>query len=137
MMHVEIVDGPIDTEYALDRLSVLNSGAVVIFSGVVRPTEGIHRIERLHYEHYPEMAGKKIKEIAKETAEKHRLKDVVVLHRFGDVPVGETSVVVAVCSERRKDAFAGCSEIIDRVKQEAPIWKKDIGERTQWQSERR
>jgi molybdopterin synthase catalytic subunit len=135
-MHIEVTEKKIDVEQAMARLSKVDSGAVVVFSGVVRPWEGNDRIEKLHYEHYPEMAKKRMVEIVSESVEKWKLTDATVLHRVGDVPAGELSVVVAVSSERRKNAFGGCAEIIERIKQEVPIWKKDIGERTQWQSER-
>lgn len=136
MMYIEVTEKKIEVEQALARLSRVESGAVVVFSGVVRPWEGKDRIEKLHYEHYPEMATKRIGEIVTESVEKWKLADATVVHRVGDVPAGELSVVVAVSSERRKNAFGGCAEIIERIKKEVPIWKKDIGERTQWQSER-
>ena len=136
-MHIEIVDGPVSIEYALERLKTTDAGALVVFTGMVRPEEEGRRIDKLHYEHYPELAGKMIHEIVNDAMARHHLTDAVVIHRYGDVRAGEVSVVIAVSSERRVNAFKGCSEIIDRIKQEVPIWKKDVGERTQWQSERK
>lgn len=135
-MHIEMKEGRLEASYALGKLSQDGAGAMVLFSGVVRPEENGSRIDKLHYDHYPEMAERVLKAIVQDVMDKHKLKDVVVIHRVGDVPAGEASIFIAVSSERRKDSFAGCSEMIDRIKTEAPIWKKDIGERTQWQSER-
>ena len=135
-MHIEMKEGRLEASYALSKLSQESTGAMVLFSGVVRPEEKGSRIDMLHYDYYPEMAERVLKGIVQDVMKRHRLKDVVVVHRVGDVPAGEASIYIAVSSERRKDSFAGCSEMIDRIKTEAPIWKKDIGERTQWQSER-
>lgn len=136
-MHIEMKEGKLDASYALGKLGSDSAGAMVLFSGIVRPEENGSRIDKLHYEYYPEMAEKVLKGIVQDAMQRHRLKDVVVIHRVGDVPAGEASIFIAVSSERRRDSFAGCSEMIDRIKTEAPIWKKDIGERTEWQSERR
>lgn len=136
-MNIEITTGAIDTGAWLGKLDTGGAGAVVTFSGTVRPMEGETRIDSLHYEHYDEMARGRMREIVSQAIESFSLTDAVVVHRVGDVGVGESSVFIAVSAERRRDAFAGCSSIIDRIKQEVPIWKKDVGEKTQWQSERK
>lgn len=136
-MHIELTDRKIGSEEALRMLSTDAAGAAVTFSGIVRPLEGGASIEKLHYEHYPGMAEKTIRGIVEEAVAAHGLTDAVVIHRIGDVPAGEESVVVAVSAGHRREAFEGCSQIMDRIKSEVPIWKKDIGERTQWQSERK
>lgn len=135
-MIVEIRASSISEAEALTKLDRNGCGSVVLFSGVVRPMEGERTISSLHYEHYPGMAERAITVIASEAMKKFKLKDTVVIHRIGDVPAGDISIVVAVSSERRKNSFAACSEIIDRLKTTVPIWKKETGETTQWQSER-
>jgi molybdopterin synthase catalytic subunit len=95
------------------------AGAIVTFQGVTR------QVERLDYEAYVEMAGERIAEIAREAAERHGLCAAAVEHRVGEVPLSEPSVCVAVSAPHRGEAFAGAREIIDRVKAEAPIWKKE------------
>lgn len=136
-MHIELTDRKIGAEEAVRMLRTDAAGAAVTFSGIVRPLEGGAAIEKLHYEHYPGMAEKTIRGIVEEAVAAHGLTDAVVIHRVGDVPAGEESVVVAVSAGHRMEAFEGCSQIMDRIKSEVPIWKKDIGERTQWQSERK
>ena len=96
------------------------AGAVVTFQGVTR------EVERLEYEAYAEMAEERMAEIAAEALERHGLCAAAVEHRVGDVPLSEPSVIVAASSPHRGEAFAGAREIIDRVKAEAPIWKKEV-----------
>jgi len=95
------------------------AGAVVTFQGVTR------QVERLDYEAYVEMAEERLAEIARVAAERHGLCAAAVEHRVGTVPLSEPSVCVAVSAPHRGEAFAGAREIIDRVKAEAPIWKKE------------
>jgi molybdopterin converting factor subunit 1 len=103
------------------------AGAVVTFSGITR------QVERLEYEAYAEMAEERMTAIAAEAIERHGLRAAAVEHRVGPVPLSEPSVVVAVSAPHRGEAFAGAREIIDRVKAEAPIWKKEVGgEEARW-----
>src|SRR4051794_5147775 len=96
------------------------AGAVVCFEGVTR------EVERLEYEAYAEMAEPRLRAIAAEEAERHGLCAVAVEHRIGSVPLSEPSVIVAASAPHRGEAFAGARAVIDRVKAEAPIWKKEI-----------
>ena len=96
------------------------AGAVVTFAGVTR------EVERLDYDAYAEMAEERMAAIATEAVERHGLCAAAVEHRIGEVPLSEPSVIVAVSAPHRGEAFAGAREIIDRVKAEAPIWKKEI-----------
>jgi molybdopterin converting factor subunit 1 len=97
-----------------------HAGAVVTFSGVTRD------VERLEYEAYAEMAEQRMAEIVAAAVQRHGLCAAAVEHRVGDVPLSEPSVIAAASAPHRGEAFAGAREIIDRVKAEAPIWKKEI-----------
>jgi molybdopterin synthase catalytic subunit len=97
------------------------AGAVVIFEGVTR------EVEALEYEAYAEMAEPRLASIALEEAERHDLCAVAVEHRIGIVRLGEPSVIVAASAAHRGEAFAGARAVIDRVKSEAPIWKREEG----------
>ena len=114
------------TEEALDvgRLSALvrdpRAGAVVLFEGVTR------EVERLEYEAYAEMAEPRLRSICAEEAARHGLCAVAVEHRIGSVALSEPSVVVAASGPHRGETFAGARAVIDRVKAEAPIWKKEV-----------
>jgi molybdopterin synthase catalytic subunit len=107
------------------------AGAVVTFQGTTRD------VDKLAYDAYAEMAEPRIAQILGECAVAHDLKAIAAEHRIGDVPLGEASVVVAVSSAHRAEAFAGAREAIDRIKAEAPIWKKEVkfegeGEAESW-----
>jgi MoaE-MoaD fusion protein len=118
---------PLSIDSLSERVRDPRAGAVVTFAGVTR------EVDRLEYEAYAEMAEEQMTTIAAEAAERHGLCAAAVEHRVGDVPLSEPSVIVAVSAPHRGEAFAGAREIIDRVKAEAPIWKKEIdGSRERW-----
>ena len=98
------------------------AGAVVTFSGVTR------EVDHLDYEAYEEMALAKMRAIAEAAVERHGLCAAAVEHRVGRVPLSEPSVVVAASAPHRGEAFAGAREIIDELKANAPIWKREEGE---------
>jgi molybdopterin synthase catalytic subunit len=75
-----------------------------------------------------EMARERIAAILRDCSERHRLEAAAAEHRVGTVPLGEASVVVAVSAAHRGEAFAGAREAIDRIKAEAPIWKKEVAQ---------
>jgi molybdopterin synthase catalytic subunit len=110
-----------------ERVRDPRAGAVVTFSGVTRD------VDRLEYDAYAEMAEERMAAIATEALERHGLCAAAVEHRVGDVSLSEPSVIVAVSAPHRGEAFAGAREIIDRVKAEVPIWKKEIeGRAERW-----
>jgi MoaE-MoaD fusion protein len=118
---------PLSLDLLASRVRDSRAGAVVTFSGVTR------EVERLEYEAYTEMAEERMTGIVAEAVERHRLCAAAVEHRIGNVPLTEPSVIVAASAPHRGEAFAGAREIIDRVKAEAPIWKKEIeGEGERW-----
>jgi molybdopterin synthase catalytic subunit len=111
---------------SVDRVRSLvrdpRAGAVVTFEGVTR------EVARLDYEAYTEMAEQRIAEIVAQAIESHGLCAAAAEHRIGTVPLSEPSVIVAVSAPHRGEAFAGAREIIDRIKAECPIWKREEGE---------
>jgi molybdopterin synthase catalytic subunit/molybdopterin converting factor small subunit len=117
-----IVDGPLSLDDVAARVRDPRAGAVVTFSGVTR------EVAHLDYEAYAEMAARRIDEIVAEAVERHGLCAAAADHRIGRVPLSQPSVVVAASAPHRGEAFAGAREIIDRIKAEAPIWKKEEGE---------
>jgi molybdopterin converting factor subunit 1 len=96
------------------------AGAIVTFQGVTR------EVASLDYEAYREMAEERIVAILDECVERHGLLAAAAEHRVGRVPRGEPGVVVAVAAGHREEAFAGAREAIDRIKAEAPIWKREL-----------
>ncbi|MBV9213899.1 MAG: molybdenum cofactor biosynthesis protein MoaE [Actinobacteria bacterium] len=118
--HARVVDAPLVLDDLVERVRDHRAGAVVTFTGVTR------EVGRLEYEAYVEMAEERIAGIVADAVETHRLCAAAVEHRVGPVPLSEPSVAVAVSAPHREAAFAGAREIIDRVKAEAPIWKKEV-----------
>ena len=124
---VRVTGEPLSLEALAERVRDPRAGAVVTFQGVTR------EVERLEYEAYAEMAEERLAEIALEAVERHGLCGAAVEHRVGTVPLSEPSVTVAASAPHREEAFAGAREMIDRVKSEAPIWKKEVeGGRERW-----
>jgi molybdopterin synthase catalytic subunit len=117
----EVVEEALSLDAVAARVADPRAGAVVTFSGTTRD------VEFLDYEAYAEMAATKIDAIVAEAIERHGLCRAAADHRHGRVPLGEASVVVAASAPHRPEAFAGAREIIDRIKAEAPIWKREEG----------
>lgn len=117
-----IVEGALSLGAVAERVQDPRAGAIVTFSGVTRA------VSHLDYEAYAEMASERIDAIVADAVARHDLCAAAADHRVGRVPLGEASVVVAASAPHRDAAFAGGREIIDRIKAEAPIWKKEEGE---------
>lgn len=122
MVHVRLTDEPLRARELMDRVRDVRAGAVVVFEGVTR------EVDQLEYQAYAEMAERRMAEIVAQAAERHRLCAAAAEHRLGTVPLSEPSVVVAASAPHREEAFAGAREMIDRIKAEAPIWKKEGGQ---------
>jgi molybdenum cofactor biosynthesis protein MoaC/molybdopterin converting factor subunit 1 len=126
-----VTDGPLSIERMSAAVGRPGAGAIVVFAGTTRD------IERLEYEAYREMAEERIATILDDCVARHGLEAAAAEHRVGSVPLGEPSVVVAVAAAHRGEAFAGAREAIDRIKAEAPIWKREVegsgdAQRTRW-----
>jgi molybdopterin synthase catalytic subunit len=115
-----VTEEPLDAAAITARVRDPRAGAVVVFEGVTR------EVERLEYEAYAEMAEPRIASILGEALDRHGLCAAAAEHRVGTVPLSESSVIVAVSAPHRGEAFAGAREAIDRIKAEAPIWKKEV-----------
>jgi molybdopterin synthase catalytic subunit len=128
----EVVDSPISIDEVANRLSAPENGAITLFVGTVRGlTEkpaGDVVTDYLEYEAYAEMAEPVLESIAGEAVERWpAIHAVSIVHRIGRMEIGEVSIVIAVAAGHREDTFDACHYIIDRVKQIAPIWKREVG----------
>jgi molybdopterin synthase catalytic subunit len=121
--HVRVTDQPLSLELLSRRVADPLAGAIVTFQGVTR------EVTLLDYEAYTEMAQERIERIARECLSAHGLRGLAIEHRVGSVALGDASVIVAASAAHRAEAFAGAREAIDRVKAEAPIWKREQRER--------
>lgn len=125
-MMASIVSGPIVIDEILKKLNPGNTGAIVTFIGTVREKSGDITVTALEYEAYIEMAESTMVNILAGSIKKFALIDAIAVHRIGRLGIGEASIAIAVSAQHRKEGFDGCSEILNRIKAEAPIWKKDI-----------
>ena len=101
------------------------AGAVASFVGYVRDAAEQGAVTALELEHYPGMTEKALTAIVDDAMRRWPLFDVSVIHRVGLLPLQEPIVLVAVASAHRQDAFEACACIMDRLKTEAPFWKKE------------
>jgi len=113
---------PISAEVALAGLSDLGGGAVSSFTGISRDDGGVTAIE---LEHYPGMTESSLMRLIDEAFARWALLGAAIVHRIGRVAVGEPVVVVGAASRHRADALEATAFLIDRLKTDAPFWKKE------------
>jgi molybdenum cofactor biosynthesis protein MoaC/molybdopterin converting factor subunit 1 len=119
-VHARVTGEPLSVDDLVAAVGRPGAGALVVFCGTTRD------VDRLEYEAYGEMATERIASILETAISSHGLEAAAAEHRVGEVPLGEPSVIVAVSAAHRGEAFAGAREVIDRVKAEAPIWKREV-----------
>lgn len=116
---------PLDIAGMLAGAHHPGAGAVVLFSGEVRDNNRGKAVAYLEYEAHGPLAEKVIAEVVETAREMYSLRVALARHRTGRVAVGETAVVVITASAHRGEAYAANQYIIDRIKREAPIWKRE------------
>jgi molybdopterin synthase catalytic subunit len=128
---VGITDQPLDVGEALSFVSAPECGGVGLFVGIVR-SEGSERkdapVVRLIYEAHPDLAEARLAQIARAATSKWDVRRVAAIHRTGSCSVGDPTVVVAASAPHRSDALEACRWIIDSIKTEVPIWKREVYE---------
>src|SRR6267154_5145801 len=121
-----LVRTPIETAEIVANLKAPRDGAVVVFEGIVRNHSGNRTTMYLEYEAYEAMAIAKMREIGARMREKFSIRRFAMIHRLGRLEIGETSVLIAVCSAHRAAAFDACRFGIATLKSTVPIWKKEF-----------
>lgn len=119
---------PLDPREVEAQVAGSGQGARVTFQGTVRNRTGDHGVVALEYEAYPAMALAVLRQIGNEGVRGWPGARVAVAHRTGRLTVGEVSVVICVSHPHRAQAFEACRHVIERLKQDVPIWKKEIRE---------
>ena len=121
-----ILDDPIDPADSVAAVRDPECGALATFLGTARRhTEG-REVVRLEYEVHESMALRQFEILARDLRARHAVARIAIDHRRGIVPIGEVSVAIAVSAPRRRDALAACAEAIERLKQDIPIWKREV-----------
>ncbi len=123
-----IQDTPLSLDEVVRAVTDVGQGGLVTFTGVVRDHSRGKTVTRLDYEAYGEMAQKQLARIGAETTEKWPGTRVAIAHRVGELRPGDLAVVIAVSAPHRKEAFRACEHVIDRLKEDVPIWKKEYAD---------
>jgi molybdopterin synthase catalytic subunit len=124
---VRVTAEPLSVDEALAFVADPAAGGTCVFLGTVRDSgaDG-ETVTSLRYESWDELAIERLREIADRLRERWPILKVAVLHRTGDLDVGQASVVVAVSAGHRAEAFEACREGIEQLKHDVPIWKKEL-----------
>jgi molybdopterin synthase catalytic subunit len=122
---VRLSADPLSVDEALAFVADPAAGGTCVFVGTVRDASSAGEVSALRYEAWDELAEDRLREIGAEVLERWPVRRVAILHRTGDLPVGEASVVVACSAPHRAEAFEACRHGIERLKQDVPIWKKE------------
>ena len=117
---------PLDVGAAFTFLQTPKAGGIDLFVGTTRQWTADTETVRLEYDCYEAMALKEMERLAEEAHARWPVERVCLLHRLGVVPPAEVSVVVGVATPHRADAFAACRFLIDALKQQVPIWKREV-----------
>src|SRR5436309_2944097 len=125
---IDILPTALPTDKALSFVSTPNAGGIALFLGTTRSetTSQGHDLHALDYEAYPEMALPQLQTLAQAARSQWPIVKQVILHRTGRVQLSQPSVLIAVASPHRHEAFSAARFIIDAIKADVAIWKKEI-----------
>jgi molybdopterin synthase catalytic subunit len=127
VVRAEISAEPIDAGSHETLVADSAAGAVVTFCGAVRDHDGDRRVVSLEYVGHPS-AMETVRAVAARAAERPGVLAVAVSHRVGTLAIGETALVATISSAHREAAFAACARLVDELKHELPIWKRQAFE---------
>ncbi len=125
MISVLLTDQVISLSQFTAQVESVQAGAVATFSGNVRTLDNGREVTKLFYEIHPS-TEQILNEVVREVASRHSILEVAVAHRFGEIALGESALIVAISSEHRGDAFRACAEMVDEIKVRIPIWKHQV-----------
>ena len=123
VVRAEVTEAPISVTELAGAVQDAAAGAVVTFEGVVRNHDADRAVTGIGYSCHP-TAGRIVEQIARDVAQAGRVRALGVVHRVGDLAVGDAALAVAVSSDHRAEAFAVCSQIVEEVKERLPVWKR-------------
>jgi molybdopterin synthase catalytic subunit len=122
---IQLTHEPIDTAALLELARHPEAGAIVLFLGTTRELTGSRQTVALDYEAYEDMAERRLAELEAEARRRWPVIECCIAHRLGRVPAMEASVAIVVASPHRRDAFAAGQWLIDTLKANVPIWKRE------------
>lgn len=125
-MQIELTHDTIDTRAITDALKAGEDGAVTVFDGIVRNNTKGRQTLYLDYTAHEAMALSQMQALAAEAVERFGVRDIAIVHRLGRLEIGDTSILIAVASAHRGVTFDACRWLIDTLKKQVPIWKKEF-----------
>ena len=123
-----IVSEAIDCRAVIDEVTGEDRGAVLTFAGTVRNTNLGRTVRSIDYHAYESMACKELEKLALETTDRWPGVKIRIVHRIGRLELGEASVFIAAAGAHRDESFAALRHAIDRLKEDAPVWKRELYE---------
>ena len=102
-----------------------NIGGITTFLGTGRELSKGENISKLNFEHYPKMAEKKLEEIRLQAIKDYGIIEMIIIHRIGEIDIGENIVLIVAAGEHRKETFKACEWAIAELKRTTPIWKRE------------
>jgi molybdopterin synthase catalytic subunit len=125
MIFARVASEVIDPAEVLARVGSARDGATLLFLGVVRDHADDRPVSGMRYDAYQEMASEVLRTIAEEAAGRLGTDHVAVVHRFGELAIGDVSVAIAVSSPHRAEAYKASRHVIEEIKERLPVWKKE------------
>lgn len=126
MIKIRIQPEALDIAAALKEMQAVPAGALASFTGIARADSAAGQsVTAIELEHYPAMTEAALQALAQSAMQRWPLVACCILHRVGIIPVGDAIVLVATASSHRADALESCGFLIDRLKTDAPFWKKE------------
>ena len=123
--HVGVTQDPIDPASLLAHVGAAEDGAQILFLGTVRDHNDGRPVRGVHYEAYQQMAEEVLAQVAEEAAADLRGGSVAVVHRVGELAIGDVSVAIAVSSPHRAEAYEASRYVIEEIKKRLPVWKQE------------
>ena len=126
--HITIQEAPhaLDHEALRQQLETIGCGAIVSFLGITRGTEGDAEVYALEFDAWQEKLGPVLENLANQACDTYGALSVAIAHRTGRVEPQESIVSIHVASPHRKEAFQACEWLIDELKKQAPLWKREV-----------
>jgi molybdopterin synthase catalytic subunit len=122
---VRVTAEPIDVDAVAASVADPAAGGTCVFVGTVRDHSDAGAVTGITYEAWEELATARLSELAADVARTWPVRRISIVHRHGELAVGDASVAIAVSAEHRAEAFDACREVIERLKRDVPIWKQE------------
>jgi len=122
---IRLTDSDFNVDEEVSQMKKKSVGGIVTFIGTVRGESEEGQVNLMEIEVYPEMAEKQLHAINEEAIRRFNVDDIRIIHRHGELHVGDNIVLIAVSAGHRDEAFSACRYVIDELKKRVPIWKRE------------